>query len=126
MYGASQTDLILNATLQFHKNSRDPKSQIITHITSSPSGPTTLVLFFHDGPRKPTVFRHFDGIPSAPGMLRARLFVDFVKFFPAEMVKVSNLRGAFATMSTSKLTARFLEAIRNETAVRSPSQIDTY
>ncbi|KAK0614750.1 hypothetical protein B0T14DRAFT_540074 [Immersiella caudata] len=116
MYPASSTSAVLNATMQFYENSVDPKTQIITTTAASPLGPTTLVLFFHDEPRKPPAFKYFDGIPSLVNTLRARRFSDFVAVFPSQVVEMTNLRGAFATMSTSKLTAPFLEAIKAETA----------
>ncbi|KAL1642408.1 hypothetical protein SLS58_005482 [Diplodia intermedia] len=113
IYGDEETDAVLKATEQFDSQNVDPKAQIITTISGSTWGTTTMVLFFYDGPERPKAFAPFDNIASTISHTKAQSFVDFVKGFPANYLPQA--RGTFHTLSTSKLTPGFLNAVRNET-----------
>jgi hypothetical protein len=88
-------------------------------MNSSPQGSTGIVLLVHDGPERPAVFEAFEQVPYLFNTVKAQSFVDMVKGFPSEDASIQNIRGAFATISTSELSPRFVEAINQECAVRS-------
>ncbi|KAL1625433.1 hypothetical protein SLS54_003525 [Diplodia seriata] len=118
IYGNDEIDAVLNATEQFDSQNVDPKAQIITTISGSTTGTTSMVLFFYDGPERPESFAPFDNIASTISHTKTQSFVDFVKGFPANYLPQA--RGTFHTLSTSKLTPGFLNAVRNETDVSVP------
>lgn len=125
LYTSGAVAAVLNATSLFFYQNKDPKASIITTLGGSALGPYALVLFFYDGPEKPPSFDLFDGLPTDP--TRATLltvsadnvgqknFVGFINSIPSYLAK--NVRGAFATLSTSALPSRFLEAIKEQAEV---------
>lgn len=106
--------------MDFYRTSTDPRTQVLTTTASSPiGGSTSLVLFFHDGPERPKAFDPFIHIPHAVSTMRSQPFYEFVDGIPSEIVALVNFRGAFATISTSGLTTKFLDAVKDETDVSS-------
>ncbi|KAK4446231.1 hypothetical protein QBC34DRAFT_331723 [Podospora aff. communis PSN243] len=114
VYHPSSVPALLNETARFHSSSTDKKTQIITTIGGSPAGNTALALFFHDGPEQPPSFRAFEKIPHLVSNMKSRSFLNLVQSIPSELAMAANIRGAFATFSTSDLTSRFLFAIKEE------------
>ncbi|KAK1752816.1 hypothetical protein QBC47DRAFT_63097 [Echria macrotheca] len=114
IYPATSIPALLDLTANFSDNNTDPKTQIITTIGGSPTGPTAIALLFHDGPTKPTSLRAFEAIPHLVDTVETQSFLQFVEGIPSELAQVANRRGAFATFSTSNLTPRFLYAIQAE------------
>lgn len=116
IYPSFSLPAVLNATMEFYRNSTDPRTQVLTTTASSPiGGSTSIVLFFHDGPERPKAFDPFIDIPHAVSTMRTQRFYEFVDGIPSEIVALVNFRGAFATISTSGLTTGFLDAVKNET-----------
>ncbi|KAK4182739.1 hypothetical protein QBC35DRAFT_546045 [Podospora australis] len=113
IYPSTSVPALLNATKRFFYENTDPKASIITTLEGSAVGTTALVLFFYDGPEKPSSFDLFDGIPYLISSTSNKKWTSFLQSFPASLKL--NLRGTFATVSTSELTPRFLEAVKNET-----------
>ncbi|KAL1634460.1 hypothetical protein SLS58_010656 [Diplodia intermedia] len=116
IYAADQIPAVLNATSVFTSSNSDPKAQLITMLQGSPNGSTALVLFFYDGPTRPSSFAPFDDIPTVLNILQPQSFSSFVEMFPTDTV--ANARGTFHTLSTSGLTIEFLAAVQNETEAR--------
>lgn len=118
IYPSFSLPAVLNATMEFYRTSTDPLTQVLTTTASSPiGGSTSIVLFFHDGPERPKAFDPFIDIPHAVSTMRTQRFYEFVGGIPSEIVALVNFRGAFATISTSALTAGFLDAVKDETDV---------
>ncbi|EKG19765.1 hypothetical protein MPH_02911 [Macrophomina phaseolina MS6] len=115
IYGTTEVDKVLNATAIFDAENTDPKAQIITTLSGAVTGVTALVLFFYDGPDRPESFAPFDDLLITISTVKSQTFSDFVKGIPSELA--INARGAFHTMSTSSLTPKFLDAVKNETEV---------
>ena len=88
---------------------------------TSPLGNTGLALLFHDGPEKPLIFEAFESIPYLLNTVKTQSFAQMVKSVPAEVAQVTNIRGRFATMSTSEITPRFVNAVEEEVNVRTAS-----
>ncbi|KAK0704397.1 hypothetical protein B0H67DRAFT_544760 [Lasiosphaeris hirsuta] len=116
IYPSTSVPAILAATQKFYDQGfNDAKTQIVTTLAGTSLGVQSLVIFFHDGPEKPALFKLFDGIPAILNTNRAWSFSKYAKSIPSDLAQLINIRGAFATFSTSSLTRRFLAAIRNET-----------
>lgn len=110
-------DAILAATATFAAENNDTKAQVITSLqVIGAVGTIAIVNFFYDGPVKSPSFDVFDGIPTLYSTVQTQNFSSFVGGIPD--APVPNLRGAFASFSTSELTPDFLAAIRNEFNVR--------
>lgn len=110
IYAGNAVDQVLNATADFAANNKDPKAQIITTLEGGATGTTALVLYFYDGPERPSAYDGFKGIGAVIDSTTSQTFVSFVKSFPSELV--TNVRGTFATLSTSQLTPKFLTAVK--------------
>lgn len=110
---------MLNATNAFGEIDDDPKAQIITTLEGGTLGTTALVLFFYDGPTRPPSFAPFDDIPTELNLVSSQSFSDFVSIFQSGLV--TNPRGTFNTLSTTKLTPGFLSAVSNATDVSARS-----
>lgn len=63
-YDSVHVDAVLSATSQFSLNNKDPKAQMITTLEGGALGTTALVLFFYDGPDRPSAYDGFTGIPA--------------------------------------------------------------
>ncbi|KAL1614040.1 hypothetical protein SLS56_012195 [Neofusicoccum ribis] len=113
LYGTYQIDAVLNATATFDADNTDPKAQIITTLQGASTGTTALVIFFYDGPEEPASFSTFDNLTATLNTVKSQTFSEFVQGFPSNIIV--NARGTFHTLSTSKLTPAFLEAVKNET-----------
>jgi hypothetical protein len=85
---------------------------MITTLEGSVLGTTALVLYFYDGPERPAAYEGFKDIEALIDATRTQTFVSFVKSFPSTIV--TNLRGAFATFSTSQITPKFVAAINED------------
>jgi hypothetical protein len=72
-------------------------------------------LFFYDGPEKPAVFDMWDGLLATLDNTGPKSYAQLINSFPANLVL--NVRGTFATFSTSGLTPGFIEAVRAEAEV---------
>lgn len=75
-----------------------------------------MLLLSYDGPEKPAIFNLFDGLLTILDNTGQKTFKELINSFPSYLAV--NVRGRFATFSTTKLTARFLEALRADAAVR--------
>jgi hypothetical protein len=117
IYPSKFVPQLLNATERFFYDNKDPKSGLITTVNGDALGTSVFVLYFHDGPEKPEIFDMFDGIPTVLDNTGKKSFLSLIQSFPSYLVQ--NARGTFATISTSELTTRFLEAVRQEAEVRS-------
>jgi len=113
-YFPDETETILNATTKFYTENKDPKAQIITTLSGSLIGTTALVIFFYDGPTSPSSFDTFDSIVPLTLLsnLRTQSFSSFVSSIPSKLAV--NPRGTFDTVSTSALTAAFVQAVKDE------------
>jgi hypothetical protein len=116
MYPASQVPELLNATERFFYENEDPKAGLIVTLDGRALGTSALGLFFYDGPEKPEVFDMFDGFKTTLDNTGKKSYQDLIHSFPAELAL--NPRGTFATFSTTELTGRFMEAVRQEAEVR--------
>jgi hypothetical protein len=117
-YSASQVPAFLNATERFFYENEDPKAGLLTTLHGSALGTTALGLFFYDGPEKPEIFDMFDGLLATLDSTGRKPYRSLIGSFPAQLIL--NHRGTFATFSTTKLTARFMEAVRQEAEVCTP------
>lgn len=115
IYPSSSVPAVIAATRQFNDQNTDPKAQLITTLDGGPLGTTAMVLFFYDGPSKPDVFNLFNGIIHLTSNTGTSSFTSYIPKFPAYIV--TNLRGRFATISTSAFTSGYLAAIKNQTDV---------
>lgn len=115
VYGIPDVPAILSATADFFDSNTDPKAQIITTLSGAATGTTALVLFFYDGPSRPPIFEPFDQFVPVLTTIQTKTFSSFVSEFQSGLV--TNARGTFNTVSTSKLTPNFLAAVRNQTDV---------
>lgn len=117
IYTPDETPAVLNATETFYKTNTNPKAQIITTVSGSLIGTSALVIFFYDGPTAPASFAPFEDIIPLTLLpnLRSQSFSSFVSGIPSKLVV--NPRGTFDTLSTSKLTTGFVEAVKSETDV---------
>lgn len=115
-YPSSQIPALLNATQRFFEESKDPKAQIITTLDGGGLGVSSLALFFYDGPEKPEIFDMFDGLLTTLDNTGKKSYKKLVNSFPAEIVL--NSRGTFGSFSTTSLTRRFIEAVKQEVEVR--------
>ncbi|KAK4131573.1 FAD-binding domain-containing protein [Trichocladium antarcticum] len=112
IYASAAVPRILNATERFAYDNKDARSGLITTLNGDALGTKAMVLFFHDGPQKPQSFDMFDGIPTILDNVGRKSFRGLINSFPSYLVQ--NVRGAFATVSTSELSGRFLEAVQKE------------
>ncbi len=112
----SDVPKLLNATQRFCNENTDPKAQIVVTLGGDAIGVSAMLLLFYDGPVKPAIFSLFDGLLTILDNTGTKSFKNLVSSFPSELVL--NLRGTFATFSTTAVAPVFLEAIRAEAAVR--------
>jgi len=109
---------VLAATSKFNSENKDPKTQIITTLnTITGIGTLPMVNVFHDGPDKPPSLAMFDNITVAFSTVAGnQSFSGMVNSIPT--APTPDLRGTFASFSTSDLPESFLAAIRSEHLVR--------
>lgn len=112
IYPSTSVPALLEATKRFFYENTDDKASVITTLEGSPLGTSALALFFYDGPEKPSSFDVFDNIPWVASTTWQKNWTSFLQSFPANLKL--NLRGTFATVSTSELTPRFMAAVKNE------------
>lgn len=117
-YTPDATEAILNATAQFYHDNTDPKAQIITTVSGSPLGTSTLVIFFYDGPTQPASFDGFESIIPLTILqnVGTQSFSSFISSIPSTLAV--NPQGTFDTLSTSALTPGFIQAVKQEADVR--------
>lgn len=113
IYVGDSVQKVLDATAKFDAENKDPKAQVITTLSGAVTGATSIILYFYDGPSKPAAFAPFDGIIGTLDTRRSQSFADFVAAIPALLSP--NPRGSFHTMSTTKATQNFVNAVRSET-----------
>ncbi|KAK3334087.1 hypothetical protein B0T19DRAFT_449329 [Cercophora scortea] len=114
VYSGLDLPALLNATNLFNARNTDDKAQIITTVEGSATGTSSIVLFFYDGPTKPAIFSLFDDIVPLVWTVQSQSFNSFIQSIPAELSTLRNIRGRFATFSTTGLTETFLQAIQAE------------
>jgi hypothetical protein len=114
VYGEDTMDAVLAATSKFNAESKDPRTQVITTLqTMVGFGTLATVNIFNDGPTKSPSLAVFDNITLAFGTVSGnQSFSNMIKSIPP--VPVPDLRGAFASFSTSDLPECFLEAVKRE------------
>lgn len=115
-YATDQIPKLLNLTQRFFEESKDPKAQIITTLDGAGLGVTSLALFFYDGPEKPEIFDMFDELLTILDNTGKKSYKSLISSFPAQIVL--NSRGTFGSFSTTSLTSRFIEAVKQEVEVR--------
>jgi hypothetical protein len=115
-YPTSQIPKLLNLTQRFFEESQDPKAQLITTLDGAGLGVTSLVLFFYDGPEKPEIFDMFDELLAILDNTGKKSYKNLIGSFPAQLVL--NARGTFGSFSTTILTNRFIDAVKQEVEVR--------
>ena len=113
MYGADQTERVVDATAQFFEQNKDPKAQVITTLSGAVTGTSVLALFLYDDTPAPPAFTLFDGIPTILDTVKQQTFAEFVGGIPSQLQQ--NPRGTFNTLSTTALTPSFLAAVKNQT-----------
>lgn len=82
-------------------------------MNGGPTGPSAILLSFYDGPGRPAAFAPYDGIVPLVSNLASQSFASYVKSTPSQLSGGIN-RGAFQTLSTTSLTAGFMQAVHNE------------
>ncbi|KAK3301730.1 uncharacterized protein B0T15DRAFT_423539 [Chaetomium strumarium] len=113
LYPSLSVPQALNATERFFRENKDPKAQIITAVVGDALGGVSIqALFFYDGPEKPAIFDMWDGLLTTLDNTGRKSYAQLISSFPANLVL--NVRGTFATFSTSGLTPGFIEAVRAE------------
>ncbi|OAQ62766.1 FAD binding domain-containing protein [Pochonia chlamydosporia 170] len=112
VFHSSAVPVLTEAILNFKRTTTESKAQVILSITGGPDSRAVL-LSFYDGPGRPTVFDPFNNISALNSTLKDQTFASFVSSIPTGG---SGKRGAFATLSTSGYTQKFLTAVANETA----------
>ncbi|KAK3901720.1 bifunctional solanapyrone synthase [Staphylotrichum tortipilum] len=105
---------VLNATQHFVDHNKDPRTQLILSLDATALGVSSLPILFHDGPNKPADFNVFDRLLTVVDNTGRKPFANLVAGFPFDLVV--SARGTFASFSTTALTPRFLEAVKNEAA----------
>ncbi|KAK3372682.1 hypothetical protein B0H63DRAFT_551550, partial [Podospora didyma] len=113
-YTGEALPALVDAIDKFYATSQDPKTELLPTFYAGIEGGLTPVFFFHDGPNKPPAFDLFDNITSLVDTTHPQSFSDFAASIPVTTDGVRT-RGAFHIFSTTALTRKFLEAIRNET-----------
>jgi hypothetical protein len=101
--------------VNFFYDNKDPRAGLITTLDAGGLEPTAMGIFFFDGPDKPPAFDEFDGIPAILDNVGEKTWTSFLASIPAYLVL--NARGAFATVSTSEISASFLAAVQQEAEV---------
>ncbi|TKY86172.1 hypothetical protein EX895_004997 [Sporisorium graminicola] len=115
-YTADQVDAIVNATLDFSENSKDPKASVLPTFNFLLGQPGAIVLGFYDGPEPPAdTFREFTStteIRTFTNDWKTRTILDLVKSAPSDLN--GGQRGAFHTVSLEKYSRPLLELIVSE------------
>ncbi|USW59568.1 Putative berberine/berberine, FAD-binding, type PCMH, subdomain 2 [Septoria linicola] len=115
LYAGSQVDRIINATSKFEGTNTDPKATVITSVLGSGLGATATTQFFYDGPSKPASFAVFDGISTLLiDSVKTQSFSDFVASIPSDIRDPTNFRGTWETLSTTRTTLKFMQALKTE------------
>lgn len=113
IFDSAQIPALIAATDSFQQNNKDPKAQVILTINGG-TIPGAILLSFYDGPGRPTAFDPYNNINASISTLAVQSFASFSTSTPA--ATFSGFRGAFATLSTSGLTANFMAAVANESS----------
>lgn len=111
IHGPLTIPALITATTLFQTQNTDPKAQVILTINGGAAS-TAIVLFFYDGPQRPSAFQVYDNIPYLASTLKVQSHKDFTAATPSELAAGS--RGAFHTLSTTSYTERFMQAVHNE------------
>lgn len=94
-----------------------------------------LALFFYDGGEPPESFAPFDDITPVFTTVKSQSFLsclendmvmaenpgdfsEYVMGIPAQVTSLINIRGGFHTTSTTKITEKFVMAVKDEAEVR--------
>ncbi|KAJ1023516.1 hypothetical protein NDA16_003133 [Ustilago loliicola] len=114
-YTADQVDAVVNATLDFSENSKDPKASVLPTFNHILGQPGVIVLAFYDSPTPPAdTFAAFDKSKARTFTddWKTRSILDLVKSAPSELQ--SGQRGAFHTVSLEKYSKPLMDLIVSE------------
>ncbi|SPO27078.1 related to 6-hydroxy-D-nicotine oxidase [Ustilago trichophora] len=114
-YTADQVDNIVNATLDFSNNSKDPKAQILPTFNFILGQPGVILLAFYDAPTPPAdAFPQFSKSEARAFTddWKTRSILDLVKSAPSDLQ--GGQRGAFHTVSLEKYSKPLLDLIVSE------------
>lgn len=114
-YTADQVENVVNATLEFSENSKDPKAQILPTFNFVLGQPGVILLGFYDGPTPPAnAFAEFDKSQARTFTddWKTRSLLDLVKSAPSDLQ--GGQRGAFHTVSLEKYSKPLLDLIVSE------------
>lgn len=115
-YTADQVEAVVNATLDFSENSKDPKASLLPTFNFLLGQPGVIALAFYDGPTPPAgTFRQFENLGSPRPFTndwKSRSQTDLTKSIPSDVQ--SGQRGAFHTVSLQKYSKELLDLIVSE------------
>lgn len=115
-YTADQVDAVVNATLDFSENSKDPKASLLPTFNFLLGQPGVIALALYDAPTPPAdAFRQFtaeDAPRTFTNDWKTRSILDLVKSAPSDLN--SGQRGAFHTVSLQKYSKSLLDLIVSE------------
>lgn len=111
IHGPLSIAKLITATTLFQTTNTDPKAQVILTINGGLAS-TAFVLFFYDGPQRPSAFQMYDDVPYIASTLKVQSHKDFTAATPSELA--GGNRGAFHTLSTTSYTETFMTAVHNE------------
>ncbi|GAC94540.1 hypothetical protein PHSY_002112 [Pseudozyma hubeiensis SY62] len=115
-YTADQVEAVVNATLEFSENSKDPKASLLPTFNFLLGQPGVIALAFYDDPNPPAdAFRQFDAATGPHAFTndwKQRTILDLVKSAPSDVQ--SGQRGVFHTVSLQKYSKGLLDLIVSE------------
>ncbi|KAJ1022081.1 hypothetical protein NDA18_005315 [Ustilago nuda] len=114
-FTADQVDAVVNATLDFSENSKDPKASVLPTFNFILGQPGVIVLCFYDAPTPAAnTFAAFDKTRARTFTddWKTRSILDLVKSAPSDLQ--SGQRGAFHTVSLEKYSKPLLDLIVSE------------
>ncbi|KAK0112689.1 hypothetical protein ONS95_014428 [Cadophora gregata] len=111
-FDRTQVPGLINATMSFHLNSKDPKASVILTMGGG-ALPGAILLSFYDGESRPADFDVFNGFNETFGNLATQ---DYTSMITGTLASLGQgARGTFASISTTTLTHTLLAAVANET-----------
>ncbi|CZT04316.1 related to 6-hydroxy-D-nicotine oxidase [Rhynchosporium agropyri] len=103
---------LLKATQDFQLNSKDPKASVILTLGGGTLA-GAILLSFYDGPNRPADFNVYNGINDTLSTVATQDYSAMIAASPTSLA--AGNRGVFASLSTTTLTIKFMEAVVNET-----------
>ncbi|KAF5337654.1 hypothetical protein D9758_013012 [Tetrapyrgos nigripes] len=118
IYTSNKLDEVATAVTNFAANVNDPKASIITAVNFLLTQTLVTQLIFYDGPNPPDgIFDEFLDITSLSKDVKSRDFISLFKSSPVNLT--ANQRGLFQNIPVVNLTANVINAMFNETKVKS-------